>query len=259
MTRRRTKTEDTQPEAPQETALTAWSAKSTGLALSKAEMGRALMGAGDRARTGGGDGSTYLSFSGKSGRWALGKDKEPRSEDWLGIVDHAQTREGWTCWKGGKGIAKKAWSVYTPERSVGFGELEDHGPYNERAGEGWKDMVSVGLLMFGTEQDGAVQATYETNAVSARNVLADLQKSIAAQILSDAPEYPLVELGEEEFEAQGQVNYKPVLTVLEWLTEEQVAALVANPDGVYDLVDNDEPAPPPPPPEPSRRQSRRRA
>lgn len=259
---RRQMTEETTEEtaaAPKTGALAKWAGGANGVAIPKDKLAMAMAAASSDDHAVGDPNKVFLSFSGKSGKWELGRDKENRGEDWLGIVDPANFNEGWTCWKGSKAVGKKSWLIQDrAELGVGIGALEDHGPYRE--GEGWKPMLGCGILMFFTDMspDDAVEAEYETNAVSARGALSDLSKQILAKILADDPAYyPLVELGEEEFEAHGQWNYKPTFTVLQWLTQSQVVSAVADPSFINDLLD-EEAAPPPPPPT-RRAAARRRA
>ena len=51
--------------------------------------------AGDSS--GGGD-FEYLSFSGKTGRYALGRNKEEIHDD-MYLIDPRMTMRGWACWK----------------------------------------------------------------------------------------------------------------------------------------------------------------
>ena len=74
----------------------------------------------------------YMSFSGKTGRYAMGRDRnEP--EDTLFIVEPQSVVEGWVCWKGQKPVDRIEWSVYERAKAKkDLEELPDHSPYRER-------------------------------------------------------------------------------------------------------------------------------
>jgi hypothetical protein len=258
---RRQRTEDqttdapAKDEAPKSTALTNWASNAGALALSDEEMAAALKQTAAEHSTGGGGDTTFLSFSGKSGRWSLGQERLDRSDDWLFVVDPQQCRAGWTCWVKSKAVGKHSWSVFRPDQAVPFGSLDDHGPYDD--GDGWVPMVSIGMLAFFTEiSDGAAQVTLETNSRSGRGTLSDLQNLIGDKFAARDPKrYPLVELSEEMWESrEGHRNYKPVFNVIDWLTAEQVQAAIDDPSTLEE--EDEAPAPPPPP---TARRGRRQA
>ena len=59
-------------------------------------------------------------------------------------------------------------------------------------------------------------------------VFADLQAQVAERLRAGRPAWPIVNLGKEKFEAQGQKNYKPTITVYGWLSDAGIAELAAN-------------------------------
>lgn len=240
MTRRRmteAKTEEpgeVEREEPKEaiegTALTKWAAAGGAVAVSDEEAVAALAGA---AQSHGRGGHEFLSFSGKRGTWELGRGRDGNYEDWIGVLDYRTLIEGWTCWKGGSPVGKVTWSVYNREaEGVGFGALQDHGPYKQ--GDGWSPLLGGMFLMFFADSDtsdGVRQAMFETNSKSGRNQFGDLQRDIMKRITNaklSAKRFPLIEFGRDTFPAQGQTNYLPLFNVVAWATEEEVQAFMQN-------------------------------
>lgn len=213
--------------------------------------------------TGSADGK-YLSFSGKTGRYSLGREKEDIDPETIFIVEPLATVEGWTCWKGGTAVAKHEWSVFERGmKAVAAGNLADHGPYNERAGEGWVFMMGLGLI---DPDDPGAPIKFTINSVSGRNVFSDLQRQIVAQHEETGElMLPLVGLGVEAFTAQGQKNFKPVIDIVGWASRDEVTAFFEGDYTIDDLIEGNVPvaddqveAEPEQEPEPTRAGRKRR-
>lgn len=191
----------------------------------------ALKESAGEASTGTGE-FDYMSFSGKMGRWSMGRDKVEPDPDALYIVEPMMATEGWNCWKGGKPVAKHEWSVYERStKTVRPADLADHGPYNEKAGEGWQFSLGVGLVDLDTER----QLRFSTSSVSGRNVVSDLNSKIADELIEGRDAIAVVELGKESFEAHGQTNFKPSIDVLAFVSRAEIDAFRAS--GGYDFDD----------------------
>jgi hypothetical protein len=78
------------------------------------------------------------------------------------------------------------------------------------------------------------QGYWKINSKSGVAVFADLQAQVAERLRSGRACWPLVNLGKEKFEAQGQKNYKPVITLYGWLSQDAVGTLAADPDADID-------------------------
>lgn len=225
-------------------------AKSGALELADGDAARALRRSADSGSTGGGGGDfEFLSFSGKRGVYSLGRDKEDVDPEALFIVEPFAAVEGWTCWKGGRPCGKHEWSAFEPGNALSYSDLEDHGPYNEKAGEGWQQMRGIGMI----DEQGR-QIKFTLTSVSGRNVFSDLNNEIADQLEAGEPAIPIVCLGAEDFTAQGQTNSKPVIAVQGWVTRAEVEAYMADDDGDMGVlldggyaaeVEEDEPDPEP--------------
>lgn len=194
------------------------------LQLNDKEAAGALRRTAGEGQTGGGD-KTFLSFSGKNGVYSLGRDKDDVDPDAVFMIEPLAAIEGWTCWKGGRPAKKHEWSVYDSSRAVRYAELEDMGPYNERMGEGWQQMMGIGMI---DPLDPSNQILFTTTSKSGRNVFSDLNNDIARQMEGGDPSIPLVSFDVSEFEAHGQKNYKPVISVHAWVTREDVEAFIAD-------------------------------
>jgi len=180
----------------------------------------------------GGD-TKYLSFSGKTGSYSLGREKDDVDPDDVFIVEPLASTEGWTCWKGGSAVAKHEWPVSERRtKAVPASQLIDHGPYNERAGEGWAFALGLGLIH---PDDPEVPIKFTTTSKSGCNVVSDLNRYIVGQFEETGRlMLPLVQLSTEMFTAQGQRNYKPKIDIVAWVTREEVAAFFDDSDGTID-------------------------
>ena len=214
-------------------ALTSFLAKANVPALSGTDLADALSRGQEvnDAQSGGGSDIKFLSFSGKTGVYALGQDREEVSEDDVYLVEPMSFLAGRICWKASKPVGRVEWSFFSPEKAVEDADLEDHGPYNTKAGEGWHAMLGFGCLSL----DGdATSIKYTTNAVSARNAISSLINEIISRSSKGEPAMPVVRFSKEQFEAQGVKNYKPKFIIDAWVEREAGDAFFA---GIFDLDD----------------------
>lgn len=176
------------------------------------------------------DGSVYLNFTGKRGVYEFGKDKEDIDASELWLVNIASFEDGYVCWKGGKTIATRMANIYSDSR-IPTPAMDEQGPFNQSQGEGWFSAKS--MVIKSLEADDR-QGYWKINSKSGVAVFADLLQQVAERLRAGRPSWPVVNLGKEKFEAQGQKNYKPTLTVYGWLSDAAVAELAANPDADID-------------------------
>jgi hypothetical protein len=167
-----------------------------------------------------GGGGEYLQFSGKKGEFSVGRAKVPLDPDEVFLMEIGTFVEGWVCWKGSKPIGRHSWSIYqADEEQVFENELEDHGPYNEKNGEGWKKMRGFGFVSLDEKKKSIA---FTNNSASGCNSIDDLKLEVRERVLNDEPELPLFAFYCEVFDERG--NFKPMFDVRAWVTRDAVNA-----------------------------------
>lgn len=183
------------------------------------------------------DGSVYLNFTGKRGVYEFGKDKEDLDQSEIWLVNIASFEEGYVCWKGGKTVATRMANIYSGQH-IAAPAHDEMGPFNTQQGEGWFPAKS--MVIKSIEADDR-QGYWKINSKSGVAVFADLQAQVAERLRAGRACWPLIRLGKEKFEAQGQKNYKPKIDVYGWLSQEAVSELAADPEADIDeLIQNSE-------------------
>jgi hypothetical protein len=200
------------------------------------DMAKALDDTAHELGTADGD---YISFSGKTGNYSIGIDKADADPNELWLMNVAEIEKGYMCWKGGQPVAQMFASVYGDP--VPQPDFDSHGPFNANAGEGWTSAMKIMVK----SMDRNMQATFTTSSKSGKNEFTKLMRMASAQIAQDDPCWPLLYLKKEQFRAQGNTNWKPVLEVYEWLSDESVATLSALPqeewsDAIDELLETQE-------------------
>lgn len=215
------------------TSLTAYLADNNLPEISDDQMIAALSETTDEQRTGTGLNVQYLAFSGKTGSYALGRERDDVSEDQLFVLEPKSVVEGWICWKASKPIDRVEWSIYNKRASVAEPDLVDHSPYNTKTGEGWHRALGFGCI----SADGAkTNVKFVTNSVSGRNAISDLLNEIVRRISSGSPSIPIFGFSAEQFTAQGATNYKPKFIVHGWATRPEIEAFFAGNATLDELV-----------------------
>ena len=174
----------------------------------------------------------FLYFSGKSGLWTVGRDRDQPDPEEFWLISPEMIFKGWVCWKDNKRADSIEWSIYNRDGEVDEVELPDHGPYRASAGEGWAKQL--GLMMVRCET--LRQVKFSTSSVSGRNSISDLMGELHRRSVNGEPIYPIVTLGSQEFEAQGQWNHKPMFPVEAWTTLDSAKAFVAGDISIDELV-----------------------
>lgn len=214
-------------------SLTAFLGNANLPALSDEDMAAALQEHSDENPTAGG--VTYLSFSGKTGRYSLGRNKDDVDPDDLFLLEPQSIIEGWVCWKSNKPVSRVEWSIYQRKaQAVREEDLEDKGPYRINMGEGWQPLLGFGVM----STDGEMASIkFSVTSKSGRNAVDDMIEEIKKRMQAGEPSMPLIGFDSETFVAQEQTNYKPSLIVETWVTREAAAAYFAgdlNLDGLIE-------------------------
>lgn len=160
------------------------------------------------------DGSDYMNFSGKRGVYEIGKEKRDTTSDELWLVNVPAFEDGWICWKGGRVLANRLAPLGAPIPVV---DQNEHGPF-DKDGDGWSQAKSMTIKSI----DSGQQCYFKINSVSGVSVFAALQKEITQRLMAGQPYWPIISFGKEDFTAQGYKNYKPVIVVDGWLSDDQV-------------------------------------
>lgn len=177
------------------------------------------------------DGGVYISFSGKMNRYSIGQDKKDADPDNIWLVNIYAIEKGWMCWKSGSPLAKRMASIYADP--VPTPDFNEHGPFNEKSGDGW---YRAKALMLRCIDDG-VQGYFSTNSKSGVGEFSKLEDEIGRRLEEGEPCWPVIHLEREEFTAQGQKNGKPVLKVYGWLRDTQIEKM-AGMDDIQEIADS---------------------
>ena len=158
-------------------------------AMSDEAMANALQNAGVGDAPAGAEGVQYLSFSGKSGTYQLGQNKEA-PENFF-VVETKSIVTGWICWLKSKPVDRFEWSIYQPEKAVSENDLAFHGPYREGSGEGWFQSLGFGCLSL---DDRSLQVKFSNNSKSGRNSIRNLMDDVRKRVLAGEPSLPIIEV-----------------------------------------------------------------
>ena len=205
--------------------------------LTDEEMAGAIAEATNDATDGSAGGGQYLTFSGKTGIYALGRNKSPIDPEDLYIVEPQSVIEGWTCWKGSKPVDRVEWSIYRRQTAaVAEHDLPDHAPY--KPDEGWNRMLGFGVLDTSPEH---TSVKFSTTSISGRNAISDLLEEIRKRASAGEPTMPIISFDSEEFTAQDKTNHKPRFDVDRWCTREAVGAYLSGDMSFGDLQSGKKP------------------
>jgi hypothetical protein len=170
-------------------------------------------------RGGSANGCEFLNFSGKGGRYEIGKDKDPMDPSELWVIDVTRFEDGWICWKNNKPVATRLYPLGQP---VPTPDMNEHGPF-DRDMDGWYQAKA----MVARSVDTGRQVYFKNNSVSGVSEFAGLQKQVVERLKTGQPAWPVIMFKMEGFEAKGFKNYKPIFEVDGWLGNEQLEPLLA--------------------------------
>lgn len=163
----------------------------------------------------GAEGVSYMSFSGKKGRYKIGVEgREPGAKEPF-LVAIPLFKMGYICWKNGKPIAKRLAGLRDPQ--ITEPSADELGPF-EKDGEGW----FRGRSMAARSLENGEEIEFSINSKSGVAVIADLHKQVTEKMASSDAFWPVVVFGSEEFEAGGYKNDKPTMDVIAWLTRDDI-------------------------------------
>ncbi len=180
---------------------------------------------------GGGGGLAFLKFSGNDGYYSYGAEDTDLLDGTRAAVDPMSLKRGFICWNDGEMIEELMYSLMEGNPPAKH-ELPDHGPYKAK-GDGWSDQKTIEMK---TIDAPFVQLLFQANNRSKLNALEALMKQIVREVKAYPGCYPIIEFGHSTFEAQERneagekvgrkmTKYAPVFTIVDWIPEEELAAL----------------------------------
>lgn len=163
----------------------------------------------------GGSPITFIYFSGKSGIYTVGRDKESMDPEQFYIAEPASLKLGFICWKGNNVIERVEWLATHKLQAVNSESLPDHGPYNDN--EGWSQSMGFGMASIDNCDE---QFEFNSSSASGRNAIKDFFSELSRRIIKKEPCIPIFSFDTEKFTAQGNTNFKPKFKVALWSTRE---------------------------------------
>jgi len=207
------------------------------------------------------NGSDYMNFSGKQGRYFIGQGDNRREigTDEIWVVDVTSFEEGWVCWKGGKSPSSRMANIYK-NAPISQPEPDELGPFDAAKGDGW--FQAKAWVMRSTEDDGQ-QGYLKINSISGVSAMAELMGEFSERAQQGVACWPALVLKTEQFESQGYKNFKPVFEVVAWLDNKHIEALADGHhiDDIIEEIEDAESEPAPvdePTPEPKKGRGRAR-
>lgn len=188
---------------------------------------------GDIQESGGGGRLTFIKYSGKTRQFTLGRGDEMDMGQ-VFIAHPATFGKGYVCFVNRKAVGRHMELIKNRANLPSWDELEDHGPYNEQAGEGWKEMRQVQLAS--PDNPGAAYGFSMSN-VSGCFAIEDLQQACIDRMKSGKSAYPVFTFYDVEFEAHGQLNGKPQFDIMGWLSMEAMTAITSGEAELDDVMD----------------------
>ena len=165
----------------------------------------------------GGSQVNYIYFSGKSGSYNVGRDKEPMDPEQLYVAEPASLKRGFICWKGNTVAERVEWLAIQKHMAVRADDLPDHGPYNDN--EGWQESMGFGMCSLDNNND---QYEFNSSSASGRNSIKDFFSECSRRMINNEPAIPVFTFDSEKFTAQGNTNFKPKFKIAIWTTRELV-------------------------------------
>ncbi len=168
-----------------------------------------------------GDGE-FISFSGKSGRYAIGAEKRETDPDELFIVNIHDFKSGWMCWKGGAPVAKRL--AGDDEPRVMTPDMNEFGPFGES--EGWSAARSMSLISL----DTGTQYFFSTSSGSGVRAFRDLKELATARGERGDAAWPVFSLSSDTFKGQGYDIPKPKFDIDGWIDDENITEVKVGAD-----------------------------
>lgn len=181
----------------------------------------AALAAEAQSYRGGGGGALFLKFNGNDGYYSYGADDTDLEVGTQVALDPKTLKRGWICWKDGKVQEEIMFSLLEgqpPQKHL----LPDYGPYG--VDDGWSEQKTIEF----TGIDGEpLKLLFQANNKSKMNALEALMKDFARQFKNHIGEFPVIELGANEFETKPKDGsrkvrkHAPKFQIKGWITEDE--------------------------------------
>ena len=192
------------------------------------------------------NGMPYLSYSGKTGKYTVGQDKKEVPYGTKYAVNMNEFRRGWICWIDGS-VEEEIMIRVLDGDPPAEADLEDHseegdGEYDDQ--EGWSYQISVPFRDVETGEE----VLFKISSKSGVNQLSALLNSYADLYERHLDEIMVIEIDSEEFEVEKEnakgkkVKFqasKPILDIVEWMEEDELAKLLGMDSDAEDQDEDD--------------------
>lgn len=176
----------------------------------------------------------FINFSGKSGQYSVGRDREDMDPDMAFVPDPASFHKGWAFWQARKVIKRYRELWAHADKLPSYEELE--GLEEKTNQDGWSE--ERGFKLGSPEMPGAV-FHFTSTSVSGNNSIKDLRDRMRDRGRANVAAFPVFTFEREEFEAQGQTNWKPVFNIKGWLTYPNMCAVAEGKAELDDVLEED--------------------
>jgi hypothetical protein len=181
----------------------------------------AALAAEAQSYRGGGGGAAFLKFNGNDGYYSYGADDVDLEVGTQVAVDPKTLKRGWICWKDGSVQEEIMLSLeegLPPAKHL----LPDHGPYGKD--DGWSEQKTIEFVGIDGETP---KLLFQANNASKRNALEAFMKDFGRQFRNNPGMVPVIELGENEFEAKPKdggrkvKKHAPKFKIVGWISREE--------------------------------------
>jgi len=169
----------------------------------------------------------FLRFSGDTGKYTYkGSEVEYGTRFAFNVL--ATAKKGYICWKDGKVVEQIMIEIASSTPLPDESSLTDHGPYNEKAGDGWRQQLGcvVRDLEGGDQMDFNLSNKSGVNALG--QLFAEFGNKAPFNLDSEGnPKLPIVEVSAVSFQPKGIPGKKwaPTLRIVDWKSEAELVAL----------------------------------
>ena len=184
---------------------------------------------------GGNEGLTYLSFSGKTGDYTYGQEKDELDHGWKGAVNMASAARGWILWIDSKVEGEEMVKILDGNPPL-KSQLEDPGPLDDED-DGWSEQFSFEVGEMESGEKFLFKNGSKSGLRAFGNLLAQYGKAIQkGQNIGDEGEelHPVVEFDASEFTPKNGKKkdkaYAPKLTIVDWIGEAELEEMFGDAD-----------------------------